>query len=101
MRARVQRSSFPLVVIMFLLVGKERFFILANPGMRYIADLSAREIRSVLGGVLAGIKRDRSLTRERDTFAQLRQSHLLISPSDNPLSPDHVGFARVRTNPRL
>lgn len=63
---------FPLVVVMSLLAGKERFFILANPGMRYIADLSAREIRSVLGGVLAGIKRDRSLTRERDATRHFR-----------------------------
>lgn len=104
MRARVQRTisslPFSLVIVMSLQAGKERFFILASVGMRYIA-ISARGRSSCFQWILAGIKRDRSLTNERDAFAQLRQSHLLISPSDNPLSPGHVGFARVRTNPRL
>lgn len=53
--------------------------------------------------VLAILKDIDSLTNEREqatrrgqtAFAQLRQSHLLISPTDNPLSPDHVGCARV------
>lgn len=41
-------------------------------------------------------ERERATRRGRTVFAQLRQSHLLISPADNPLSSDHVGIcARV------
>lgn len=87
--------------MIFHLRGLECAILRLEPG----EDGLGRQDTDVFQGFLAALKRsavDKRTRRDatRPALAQLRQSHLLISPADNPLSPNHVGrFARVRTNP--